>query len=288
MAESIDALKRALSSKDDYISWSARRIVLTSLGPNVSFPAKERADFLRRNIETEHLGRLDRYEHDDGYIRFYEAASADGSLVQDENVSQLIEIMETANLSGANAEAARTLLAAARWRPHYVLSQRDRLNKLPGRGFTPNQEVAELHDLVLAALARADYEVKKSLGTTSLSSIRSLLETRTDAEQRMFGTYAAYLSWLDRPGERVAIEQELRALAAGPEPELRISANQALEMIWVGRLTLTDLDRARNPRGLTRARLDLLVANPEPHIASAARISMEKWLDATSAKRPKG
>jgi hypothetical protein len=251
---------------------------------------EQRIDLFTRNIQFENDGSgSGLFENRNGYIRFHQAAAANSNLVQQANISQLIGIITKPSWSGDDINAAQTLLAAARWQPDYVLSQKSKLYDLPASGGlsdTNASGAANLHSLVLAALARANYEAKKILAPLSLQDIQSLLRTRTDFEQRTYGVFAAYLFWLDRPSERPALERELRSLRNQPQPDLRIAANRALEMIWVGSLTL--IDTINNPAALARARLDLLAEHPEPHIASAARISMERWFSATSASTTKG
>jgi len=282
--EVVNGLKRALVSDLDYISWSARRILLeTNDNQFASLRADSRSALLKKNIELVN----GEFSHEDyeGFSGLHEIVSADSAIIKDEHVEQLVSFMEEPKWDGADERAVYTLLAASRFRPQLILSLRDRLSKAHGSGLDQIKKAATMHHLTLAVLARANYEIEKGASALSIDSIRALLETRTDSEQRMFGAYEAYLYWLDHPVERTAIETELRSLVGRTEPDLRMAANRALEMIWVGRISLAAPDPIGVPRGLARARLDLLMTHPEEHIASAARLSLERWLDASGPRK---
>lgn len=135
-----------------------------------------------------------------------------------------------------------------------------------------------------AILARASYELGKADASISLQRIEQMLRTRTDHQLRQFGAYAAYLLWLDVPAEREHVEKLLAQIAAGVEPELRIDANMAREMIRVG--TQTEVG-PQTSAALALARLRDYMTDSAVHVNLAARVAMERWYDATEPQKKK-
>ncbi len=138
------------------------------------------------------------------------------------------------------------------------------------------------------ALARAHWEERNTAGKPlSVEDAVALLRERSSATARLRGVCVAYLVWLEDAKARATIEARLRELAGRHEPELRMAANQALEMIWVGKLVLVD---TQGRRSLGRARVDLFSEHGDFLLEAAALLALEHWIgtQAVPATTPGG
>jgi hypothetical protein len=184
------------------------------------------------------------------------------------------------------------LFDATRWQPGLILEiERDLLKPSLLRSSSGGPEFREA---TMAILARARYEVRRVCTQSScsdsrygslpvqLSEIAALLKTRTSYERRIDGVYATYLHWLDTPRERKQVEFVVDEQSRRPEPELRVAANMAREMIQIG--AWTQVGGAVTP-GLALARIRYFESIDDVHTRFAARLAMERWIDATAEQR---
>lgn len=219
----------------------------------------------------------------------YEIGRANPLRLSDSDVDLLLEPIQkaqplySASLTDSAGFLSRMLFDIARWRPQKVLASRAIFadhQSWAGR----SQDDLRHREVSLAILARADYESRRTTGVPSEADITKALANRTDYAARIRGVYAAYLRWLEAPDRRAAISALLAAQAERPEPELRIAANLAREMIRVGEQT--EVGGKITP-GLALARLRYFQSHAAVHIHFAARLSMERWIEATDHLRRK-
>ncbi len=229
----------------------------------------------------------------DFYLDFpnaiYDAGKVDAALLKASDVTLLLEHLSQTWGNGASL----MLFDIARWQPNAVLGAEEKFHSSFGLAMSSGTAVG-FRETTLGILARARYELRSSCITSgcdgskdtsspiSLQDIRRLLQKRTRYDDRVQGAYFAYMRWLDARTDRSSIEQILAEQASRPEPDLRIAANMAREMVRVGALTEVSRDVSA---GLALARIRYFGALQTPHLTHAARLSMERWIDATSANR---
>lgn len=256
-------------------------VYLALIGRPSMLSEDERSALLNRFIGGECSGsHRDVLDNPDPYWRFYTVIEANKKVFKPDHVRELQRVFKACMWGYSHHHFVKLLLAAAKYQPEATLALKDDLNKLDGSsGWFENDETnRQLHEWVAAALARAAYERGKADGSLSLGTIRALLETREQADKRTFGSYAAYLFWLDKNDERGALEGLLRDLSARPEADVRMAANRAIEMIWVARSTVGGASDV--PVNLALARLTVLMGHPEIPIAVAARFAWERLANA--------
>jgi hypothetical protein len=280
-------LKRSLASRNEYVADLAGHLALTSNGGLREYmtPAQQKGhviDAIRGQIGLE-FG----YEDLDRRNFIYEIGRMHRSLIQDDAIALLVESFTSYWSVTQGGTAATLLFDAARWQPGKILASSPRFRAWKRSSLSPVDAIG-FRETALAILARARYEQRRlclvpgCAGGVKLDEIADLLATRTNYETRVDGVYAAYLRWLDTPADRQSIETLLATQAERPEPDLRITANMAREMIRVG--AQTEVGDHITP-GLALARIRYLESQNNIHIRFAARLAMERWIDATAATR---
>jgi hypothetical protein len=103
----------------------------------------------------------------------------------------------------------------------------------------------------------------------------ALLKSDDNRDSRLFGAYGLFLLSIDDPISVKHSREVLSELVNSAEPQRRIAASQALEMLKVSDL-VSDVKRDKRSLSLNRSKLKFLQKNPESHISFAAQISLEE------------
>ncbi len=124
-----------------------------------------------------------------------------GGAVDGLTVAAVLDAIENARLSGADAEALNMLIAVAPFAPAALLKQRKRLYSIniESGGFDSGIR-RSMHVQVIAALARADLATQKNRALPALvDHCMDLIKTRQDAEVWQSGMFCAYFLGLGDP-----------------------------------------------------------------------------------------
>jgi hypothetical protein len=204
-----------------------------------------------------------------------QGAKAGHAAVGEGTVEILLGRIEEPREATEPGRAALGLVALARWAPDAVLNQRDRLHKIKGHGFDPENELRQLQLIFQTALARARYEKERARDRSQLvPTLLAWLKTGEDSDLRVAGSCGLYFLTLEDTGSRTEVEQALLALRQGHEPHVRMAASRALEMIRVGEFA-AEARRERRQFSLNRARGEFFLKHPEHHIQMAAQVALE-------------
>lgn len=188
-------------------------------------------------------------------------------------VNMQIEAMENPVWSGQDAESAHCLIALAKFAPDPILGAKQRLYQQKIERLSPSDIN---HELIRAVLARATYEsLRKAKDPSPETKLLQLIQWSLDDDERVFGAYGLLFLALDDSASVKRFTPPLQKLASDPQPQTRIAANRALEMVRVAQL----VDEAKHDRRLVplnKSKLRLLRSHPEIHLGVAGQVCLEE------------
>lgn len=148
--------------------------------------------------------------------------------ITDAVFNNLFDAIENSTWTHVPGNAAKALLYLSYVKPDYILKNKDKILNFKSLTYSDGEE---LYKLLQMAIANASYMVVIKESEEPLNKLFTQLQIRENRIQRVLASCGLFRYCLDNTDSIKSVKTLLQPISISTNPEIRMAANQTLEMI---------------------------------------------------------